>query len=204
MDTRDLFLEQHAAVPSAKVGGDHMSAAERTFAGLTDEQCACARRRLSDSMRLAHVAHRPRAGRTSWSARSSPGALSSQTRGWKKRLGVTRPNLGIGMTSPEVSELTRQMERGERSASIATRWAPHPPDGLGLQAGGLGRHGAGRRGRTHRRVGRLRAADRGAPRGSPPAGRAAGLLSAIALLHSAAHMGEAATVRTAGGFGTGI
>jgi hypothetical protein len=31
-----------------------------------------------------------------------------------------------------------------------------------------------------------------------------GLLSAIALLHSAAHMGEAATVRTSGGFGTGI
>ena len=31
-----------------------------------------------------------------------------------------------------------------------------------------------------------------------------GLLSAIALFHSAAHMGEATTVRTAGGFGTGI
>ena len=31
-----------------------------------------------------------------------------------------------------------------------------------------------------------------------------GLLSVIALLHSAAHMGEAATVRTTGGFGTGI
>lgn len=31
-----------------------------------------------------------------------------------------------------------------------------------------------------------------------------GLLSAIALFHSAAHMGEATTVRTSGGFGTGI
>jgi hypothetical protein len=31
-----------------------------------------------------------------------------------------------------------------------------------------------------------------------------GLLSAIALFHSAGHMGEAATVRSAGGFGTGI
>ena len=38
MDTRDLFLEQHAAVHSAAVGGNKMSAAERTFAGLTDEQ----------------------------------------------------------------------------------------------------------------------------------------------------------------------
>ena len=32
----------------------------------------------------------------------------------------------------------------------------------------------------------------------------AAMLSGIALFHSAGHMGEAATVRTAGGFGTGI
>ena len=38
MDVRDLFLEQHAAMQSAAVGGNKMSAAERTFAGLTDEQ----------------------------------------------------------------------------------------------------------------------------------------------------------------------
>jgi hypothetical protein len=30
------------------------------------------------------------------------------------------------------------------------------------------------------------------------------MLSGIALFHSAGHMGEVATVRTAGGFGTGI
>ena len=38
MDVRDLFLDQHAAMHSAAVGGNKMSAAERTFAGLTDEQ----------------------------------------------------------------------------------------------------------------------------------------------------------------------
>lgn len=32
----------------------------------------------------------------------------------------------------------------------------------------------------------------------------AAVLSTIALLHSAGHMGEAITVRSAGGFGTGI
>ena len=32
----------------------------------------------------------------------------------------------------------------------------------------------------------------------------AAVLSGIALFHAAGHMGEAATVRTAGGFGTGI
>jgi hypothetical protein len=38
MDARDLFLDQHAAVHSAAVGGDRMSAVERTFGRLTDEQ----------------------------------------------------------------------------------------------------------------------------------------------------------------------
>jgi len=32
----------------------------------------------------------------------------------------------------------------------------------------------------------------------------AAMLSVSALIHSAGHMGEAATVRTAGGFGTGV
>src|SRR6266702_4711640 len=38
MDARDLFLDQHAVMHSAAVGGNKMSAAERAFAGLTDEQ----------------------------------------------------------------------------------------------------------------------------------------------------------------------
>ena len=38
MDARDLFLDQHAAVHSAAVGGNKMSLAERTFTGLTDAQ----------------------------------------------------------------------------------------------------------------------------------------------------------------------
>ncbi len=38
MDIRDLFLSQHAAMHSAAVGGNKMSAAERTFTGVTDEQ----------------------------------------------------------------------------------------------------------------------------------------------------------------------
>src|SRR5215813_13802255 len=38
MDARDLFLDQHAAMHSAAVGGNKMSAAERSFGGMTDEQ----------------------------------------------------------------------------------------------------------------------------------------------------------------------
>jgi hypothetical protein len=38
MDARDLFLDQHTAMHSAAVGGNKMSASERAFAGLSDEQ----------------------------------------------------------------------------------------------------------------------------------------------------------------------
>src|SRR3989442_15917576 len=38
MDAKDLFLTQHAAVQSVAVGGNPASAAERAFAGLSDEQ----------------------------------------------------------------------------------------------------------------------------------------------------------------------
>ena len=38
MDARDLFLDQHAAMHSAAVAGNKMSAAERAFAGLTEAQ----------------------------------------------------------------------------------------------------------------------------------------------------------------------
>jgi len=38
MDVRNLFLDQHAIMHSAAVGGNKMSAAERAFAGLSDEQ----------------------------------------------------------------------------------------------------------------------------------------------------------------------
>jgi hypothetical protein len=51
MDARELFLDQHAAVHSAAVGGNKMSAAERAFAGLTDEQMRVRRVRISTRWR---------------------------------------------------------------------------------------------------------------------------------------------------------
>jgi hypothetical protein len=37
VEIRDLFLEQHAAMHSVAVGGNKMSAAERTFGDLSDD-----------------------------------------------------------------------------------------------------------------------------------------------------------------------
>src|SRR2546427_192699 len=104
MDAKDLFLTQHAAVQSVAVGGNPASAAERAFAGLSDEQ-----------MRV-----RPREDLNS------------------------------------LAWLMWHIARAEQMVTVCT-----------------GRPGTA-------------------------------VLSGIALFHPAGHLGEAVTVRSAGGFGTGI
>jgi hypothetical protein len=120
-----------------------------------------------------------------------------------KRLGVNRPDFGIGMTSPEVSELSRQVDIGalrEYRDAVGRRTREgggrlHPA-GLGRRGGAGGRRAGGSRRRVRRSD---RCAEEGLPR--PAAQRRAEWHRALSL--GRAH-GEAATVRTAGGFGTGI
>ena len=201
MEARDLFLDQHGAVHSAAVGGNKASAAERTFAGLSDEQMRVRPREDLNSLAwlMWHI------------ARAEDifvgGVLAGRPQvvgdGWLGRLGVTRRDFGIGMTSPEVSELTRQIDLG-----VLREYR----DAVGL--------------RTREIVGGFGARDwEGAIAGEALAGPAAGgdfgtrtdglvkaftgrpramVLSGIALFHSMQHIGEATTVRSAGGFGTGI
>ena len=201
MDTRDLFLEQHAAVHSAAVGGNKMSAAERTFAGLTDEQMRVRPREDLNSIAwlMWHIAR----AEDILVGQVVAGGSQLFDEGWKKRLGVSRPDFGIGMTSPEVSELTRQIDVGalreyrdavgRRTREIVGSFKPTDWEGT-VQADAVERAAAS--GAFGPRTEALVKGFPGRPR--------TGLLSAIALLHSAAHMGEAATVRTTGGFGTGI
>src|SRR6185436_18751410 len=101
MDTRDLFLEQHAAMHTAAVGGNKMSAAERTFAGLTDEQMRVRPREDLNSIAwlMWHIAR----AEDILVGQVVAGGAQLFDDGWKKR---------IGMTSPEVSELTRQIDVG--------------------------------------------------------------------------------------------
>ena len=198
MDTRDLFLEQHAAVHSVAVGGNKMSAAERTFAGLTDEQMRVRPREDLNSIAwlMWHIAR----AEDIMIGQVVGGGFQLFDEGWKKRLGVSRPDFGIGMTSPEVSELTRQIDVGalheyrdsvgRRTRAIVGSFKPTDWEGP-VQ---------------------VEAVERAAASGAfgPPTEAGikgftrTGLLSRIALIHSAGHMGEAVTVRTAGGFGTGI
>jgi len=108
MDTRDLFLEQHAAMHTAAVGGNKMSAAERTFGGLTDEQMRVRPREDLNSIAwlMWHIAR----AEDILVGQVVGGGAQLFDEGWKKRLGVARPDFGIGMTSPEVSELTRRVD----------------------------------------------------------------------------------------------
>ena len=123
--------------------------------------------------------------------------------GWMKRLGISRRDFGIGMTSPEVTELTRQLDLaalreyrdavGRRTREIVGGFKDHDWQGH-VTADSLQR-AADQGGFGVRSEGLIKALT-GRPR--------AAVLSTIALFHPMSHMGEAATVRTAGGFGTGI
>jgi hypothetical protein len=201
MDARDLFLEQHAAMHSAAVGGNKMSVAERAFAGVTDEQMRVRPREDLNSLAwlMWHIA-RAEDVLVNVLVAGQPQVFDD---GWAKRLGIARPDFGIGMTSPEVTELTKQIELGalreyrdtvgRRTRELIGGFRPHDWEGQVTtaaveRAAGLGAFGVRTEVMTKAFPGRPRAA----------------MLSGIALFHSAGHMGEAATVRTAGGFGTGI
>ena len=198
MDARDLFLAQHSAVHSKAVGGNAASAAERTFGGLTEDQMRARPREDLNSIAwlMWHI------------SRAEDiivgGVLANRDQvfddGWMKRLNVARKDFGIGMKSPEVWDLTRQID------VAALR---EYRDAVGK--------------RTREIVGAFTDADwtgnietapleRVAAQGHVPpplvtifGGRPrAAVLSGIALFHASGHMGEATTVRSAGGFGTGI
>ena len=201
MDGRDLFLQQHAAVHSAAVGGNKMSMADRTFAGLSDAQMRVRPREDLNSLAwlMFHI------------ARAEDVFLNTLLAGrpqvfdepWAKRLGITRREFGFGMTSAEVNELTQQVDIaalreyrdavGHRTREIVTGFKPQDWQGT-IEAQAVERAAAdGSLGRAAEAFGK-----------NMPGRPRAAVLSGIALLHSAAHMGEATTVRTAGGFGTGM
>jgi DinB superfamily len=201
MDAKELFLDQHAAVHTAAVAGNKASTAERVLGGVSDDQMRLRPREDLNSIAwiLWHI------------ARAEDIILNPVLAGraqvlddaWLKRLGITRRDFGIGMTSAEVWALTRQIDVGavreyrdavgRRTREIVEGFRPEDWQGEsraeGLaRAAGEGAFGTRAEGITKAFMGRPRAM----------------LLSGIALFHPSGHLGEANTVRSAGGFGTGI
>ena len=201
MDARDLFLDQHAAVHSAAVGGNKMSAAERTLGGLTDEQMRV--RPRGDLNSLAWIMFHIARAEDIFLNPVLAGRPQVFDEAWAKKLNVTRRDFGIGMTSPEVTDLTRQVELGalreyrdavgRRTRDIVGTFKPQDWEGVTTpeavqRAADQGAFGA--------RTEVLVKVFTGRPRSA--------LLSGIALFHCSGHLGEATTVRSAGGFGTGV
>src|SRR5437868_2812146 len=126
MDACQLFLDQHGAVHSAAVGGNKASAAERAFAGLSDEQMRVRPREDLNSLAwlMWHI------------ARAEDIMVNTILHGrdqvcddaWRKRLGVSRRDFGIGMTSTEVTELTRQVDLAALRGVIAAMAVPFLDD----------------------------------------------------------------------------
>lgn len=201
MDARDLFLEQHAAMHSAAVGGNKMSAAERTYGGLTDDQLRA--RPREDLNSIAWIVFHIARAEDIFLNPVLAGRAQVFDEAWAKRLGVSRKDFGIGMTSAEVTDLTRQVDLGalreyrdavgRRTREIVSGFTAQDWDGVSTpeavqQAAAQGAFG--------NRAEMLVKVFSGRPR--------AALLSGIALFHASGHLGEATTVRSAGGFGTGV
>jgi len=201
MDSRDLFLAQHSAVHAASVGGNKMSTVERSVTGLTDEQMRVRPREDMNSIAwlLWHIAR----AEDIMVNRAIAGRAQVFDDAWLKRLGITRRDFGIGMTSAEVAELTKAIDLaavreyrdavGNRTREIVAGFKPQDWQGE-LAAAGL--ETAAAEGAFGGRAEMLVKAFTGRPR--------AMVLSGIALFHPAGHLGEAVTIRGAGGFGTGV
>ena len=201
MEAKDLFLSQHAAVQSLAVGGNPASAAERAFGGLSDEQMRVRPREDLNSLAwlMWHIA-RAEDIMVNLLIAGRPQVFDDA---WAKRLGATRRDFGIGMTSPEVTELTRVVDLaalreyrdavGRRTREIVSAFKDDDWRGE-LTAPSLQKAAA--EGAFGSRTEPMVKAFTGRPRSA--------VLSGIALFHPAAHLGEAVTVRSAGGFGTGI
>jgi DinB family protein len=201
MDVRDLFLAQHGMMHSAAVAGNRASAAERAFAGVTDEQMRV--RPREDLNSLAWIMwHIARAEDIIVNAvlGGRPQVLDE---GWLPRLGITRRDFGIGMTTAEVADLTAGIELGalrEYRDAVGRRTREtvgdfRAPDWDGeVEQARLEQAAAG--GAFGTRAEAMVKGFAGRPRTMA--------LSGIALFHPSGHFGEVATIRSAGGFGTGI
>jgi hypothetical protein len=201
MDARDLLLDEHGRMHAVGVTGDKSSLAERIFGGLSEEQMRVRPREDLNSLAwlMWHIAR----AEDIFANLILSGRDQVMDAGWLARLKTPRRDFGIGMTKAEVTELSGQIDVaalrdyrdavGRRTQEIIRGLGPADWRGE-LQAAALEKAAAlscfGVRGEM------VVKAFTGRPR--------IGVLGGLLVTHSAMHMGEAQTVRTAGGFGSGV
>jgi len=108
MDARDLLLDEHGRMHAASVTGQKGSLAERTFGGLSDEQMRVRPREDLNSLAwlMWHIAR----AEDIFSNIILSGRDQVVDDGWLPRLKISRRDFGIGMSKPEVAELTAQVD----------------------------------------------------------------------------------------------
>jgi uncharacterized damage-inducible protein DinB len=200
MDARDLLLDEHGRMHAAGVTGDK-GRGRATFGRLSDEQMRVRPREDINSLAwlLWHIAR----AEDVFANVVLSGRDQVMDDAWLARLKTERRDFGIGMAKPEVAELTARADIaalreyrdavGHRSQEIVRGFEPSDWQGelsaVRLEkAAALGCFGARSEMVVKAFAGRARM----------------GMLGVFLVTHSALHMGEAATVRTAGGFGSGV
>jgi hypothetical protein len=199
MDGVRFFLEQHARLHAADVA-DGASLADRILGGLTDDQMRLRPGKSTNSL-VWLLWHMARTEDVSVNRVVTNGRQVFDD-GWAHRLGVSRPDIGTGMSAEEVDELTKRIDvaaaRAYRSAvgrqtrevvqAVApAAWAETVGaedvaralrDGaIGPQAGWLVDFW-----QNHSRAARL---------------------GTVGIMHNALHLGEAQTLRSVLGLGGG-
>jgi hypothetical protein len=201
MDARDLLLDEHGRMHAVGVTGDKGTLAERTFGGLSDDQMRARPREDLNSLAwlMWHIAR----AEDIFANLILSGQDQVMDDTWLARLKTGRRDFGIGMSKAEVGDLTAQVDVtalreyrdavGRRTQDILrgfgdTEWRGELAAAPLEKAATLGCFGP--RGEL------VAKAFTGRPR--------IAVLGGLLVTHSAMHMGEAQTVRTAGGFGSGI
>ncbi|HSE04007.1 MAG TPA: DinB family protein [Methylomirabilota bacterium] len=201
MDARDLLLDEHGRMHTSAVAGEKANLADRTFGGLSDEQMRVRPREDLNSLAwlMWHIAR----AEDIFANVILSGRNQVVDDSWLARLKISRRDFGIGMTKPEVAELTTGVDVaalrdyrdavGRRTQEMIRGFGSVDFQGE-LQAAALEKAVAlgcfGPKGEM------VAKAFTGRPR--------VGILGGLLVTHSAMHMGEAQTVRTAGGFGSGV
>jgi hypothetical protein len=201
MDARDLLLDEHGRMHAIGVTGDKGTLAERTFGGLADDQMRTRPREDLNSLAwlMWHIAR----AEDIFANVILTGREQVMDEGWLARLRTSRRDFGIGMTKPEVDELTARVDItalreyrdavGRRTQEVIRGFGPADWQGE-LQAAPLEKAAA--LGCFGPKAELVAKAFTGRPR--------IAILGGLLVTHAAMHMGEAQTVRAAGGFGTGI
>jgi len=108
MDALRFFLDQHARVHASDVSGI-ASFVDRILGGISDDQ-----RRLRPGQETNSIAwlvwHMARAEDVVVNLVVVDNGRQVFDEGWARRLGVTRPDIGTGMTGDEVGQLTERLD----------------------------------------------------------------------------------------------